>query len=303
MQVFIINPFTLIKPGERPSTSAWIQFVLTVGLIVGAGLLLAGIIFFFAYNWDGLSRLTKLCIVAAATTALGIGAMCCRSHSITQKLLLTGVSVMTGVLIAVYGQSYQLQSDSGFLAWALCILIWTIVADFDVLWLIFIAVLQTGIAFRFVQEEIMLQLTFLAFISLFVLLPRYWNFVHARSPWFTNTLLTLAALFCIYMIIYSKFMSWDKSRQINDWGYLLSFLAIAIFCGLKLHNLYILALGLLTIIVKIQTEILMEGHDQWASLILTTVSIALFVWLSRKLKQDWNYPTETSKDNNNGDSK
>ena len=301
MQVFIINPFTLIKPGERPSTSAWIQFVLTVGLIVGAGLLLAGIIFFFAYNWDGLSRLTKLCIIAAATTALGIGAMFSRNHSITQKLLLTSVSVMTGVLIAVYGQSYQLQSDSGFLAWALCILIWTLVADFDVLWLIFIAVLQTGIYFRFEHTDSdidkVLQLTFLAFIVAFVILPRYWHLLPVRSNWFNNTLFTAMVLFTALMMTHIK----DYSLF-----YLLSFLVIAFFCGLKLHNLYILALGMLAIIFEIQVELWFKdrkGNDNGSCLILTTISIVLFVWLSRKLQRAWNNPTETSKEIDNGDSK
>ena len=40
--------------------AAWLRFIQIASLVLGAGLLLAGIVFFFAYNWQLIHRFVNL---------------------------------------------------------------------------------------------------------------------------------------------------------------------------------------------------------------------------------------------------
>ena len=61
--------------GYRPTGLGWEWFINYTLLLLGTAFTLSGIFFFFAYNWDDLSRLAKFGLIEAAFHFLGtIGA-------------------------------------------------------------------------------------------------------------------------------------------------------------------------------------------------------------------------------------
>jgi uncharacterized membrane protein len=123
---------------------AWQQFLKILFLSLGAGFLLAGVIFFFAYNWDALHKFVKLGIIEGLVMLLTVTALFMRKSILVRNILLTAASVMIGVLFAVFGQVYQTGADAWdlFLNWTLCTVLWVVVAGFAPLWLIWLALVN-----------------------------------------------------------------------------------------------------------------------------------------------------------------
>ena len=99
---------------RRPSQ--WYRFIRLSLIALGAGFLLAGVVFFFAYNWDGLHKFVKLGIVAGLLAGCVIASWMMQPQSAAHKVLLFAACLLTGVLFAVYGQIYQTGADAGDLA-------------------------------------------------------------------------------------------------------------------------------------------------------------------------------------------
>ena len=55
---------------KTADAKAWLRFVQAFTLTLGSGLMLAGIIFFFAYNWELMHRFVKLGITVALILAV-----------------------------------------------------------------------------------------------------------------------------------------------------------------------------------------------------------------------------------------
>lgn len=125
----------------------WNQFLSIFLLAVGVGFTVAGIIFFFAYNWDDLPKFAKLGIVEALLVASVLLATFTRWNKLVKQILLTGATFLIGTLFAVFGQIYQTGADAYdlFLGWTLFTILWAIAIRFVPLWLTFIGLLCTTI--------------------------------------------------------------------------------------------------------------------------------------------------------------
>ena len=89
----------------------WNQFLSVFLLAVGVGFTVAGIIFFFAYNWDELPKFAKLGIVEVLLVASVLLATFTRWNKLVKQILLTGATFLIGTLFAVFGQIYQTGAD------------------------------------------------------------------------------------------------------------------------------------------------------------------------------------------------
>ncbi len=129
----------LLQPTTRWNT--WAELNL---LLIGTTLVLAGIIFFFAYNWSELDRFVKFGLIEASIVVCISGAFLRGLRSISGKALLLAASILVGVLLAVYGQVYQTGADAYelFRGWAILIAGWVLVSDFAALWIVWIALLN-----------------------------------------------------------------------------------------------------------------------------------------------------------------
>lgn len=125
----------------------WNQFLSIFLLAVGVGFTIAGIIFFFAYNWDDLPKFVKLGIIEVLLVASVLLAVFSRWNNLIKQILLTGATFLVGTLFAVFGQIYQTGADAYdlFLGWTLFTILWAVAIRFAPLWLTFIGLLCTTI--------------------------------------------------------------------------------------------------------------------------------------------------------------
>lgn len=125
---------------------AWWLWAERMLLLIGCALVLAGVVFFFAYNWANMGRFTKLGLVEAGLIGCVAAAWVRGPDGLAGKLLTLSAAVLTGVLLAVYGQVYQTGADPFelFLGWSVLILGWVLISRFGALWLVWLALLNTA---------------------------------------------------------------------------------------------------------------------------------------------------------------
>ena len=125
----------------------WARWGMRALLALGVGQFLAGVVFFFAYNWNDLSDIAKFSVVETAL-AIAVGsALLIGLDRVFGQMLLIAASVLTGVLLAVIGQVYQTGADAFelFVAWAALILPWTIISRHAAHWLLWLVVAETAL--------------------------------------------------------------------------------------------------------------------------------------------------------------
>ena len=120
----------------------WARWAARALLAIGVAHLLAGILFFFAYNWAEMPPLVKFAAVEAGVLICVAGAWISGLDRPAGQSLLIGASVLTGVLLAVIGQVYQTGADAYelFAAWAVLILPWALASRSPAHWLVWLVV-------------------------------------------------------------------------------------------------------------------------------------------------------------------
>ncbi|MBA3470829.1 MAG: DUF2157 domain-containing protein [Herpetosiphonaceae bacterium] len=126
--------------GHTPSAQRWMVFLDILLLVLGAGMLLSGIVFFFAFNWADMHRFAKLGLLqGGVVVAVGL-AFWLGLDRIQGKVVLTVAALLFGGLLAVYGQIYQTGADAYelFLSWSLFTIGWVVISRFTPFWLIWL---------------------------------------------------------------------------------------------------------------------------------------------------------------------
>lgn len=105
-------------------------------LALGAALLAAGVVVFFAFNWQDLHKFAKFGLIVAGISALAWWAMQRNELDAPGQAALFVAQVLTGVLFAVIGQTYQSGADAWqlFALWALLAVPWALAARATPLW-------------------------------------------------------------------------------------------------------------------------------------------------------------------------
>lgn len=137
----------LAATGSTPSAAAKLRFISSVVLIFAVALICSGVVFFFAFNWDELSRYSKFAIAQTALVLSLLPLLRFKlSHSIGQAALFAA-SLLVGALLALVGQTYQSGADTFqlFLVWAILITPWTLLARMPALWLLLLVLLNLSL--------------------------------------------------------------------------------------------------------------------------------------------------------------
>ncbi|MCB1744986.1 MAG: DUF2157 domain-containing protein [Gammaproteobacteria bacterium] len=137
----------------------WSRWATHALLALALAHLLAGIVFFFAYNWRDLSAVVKFTLLESAVIASVGAAAWARLDSLAGQALLIAASVLVGVLLAVVGQVYQTGADAYelFSWWALLVTPWVLISRCAPHWLIWLVLVHTGFALYGEQVLIPLQ--------------------------------------------------------------------------------------------------------------------------------------------------
>ncbi|QOT76084.1 DUF2157 domain-containing protein [Cupriavidus basilensis] len=117
-------------PGTEPDAAQWRTWLDRTLLMLGAALLCAGVIVFFAFNWQDLHKFAKFGLLAGALTLLAGFAWLRPPADMPGLAALCGAQVVAGVLLAVIGQVYQTGADAWqlFALWALLAIPWALAA-------------------------------------------------------------------------------------------------------------------------------------------------------------------------------
>ncbi|MEJ2033595.1 MAG: DUF2157 domain-containing protein [Deltaproteobacteria bacterium] len=130
-----------------PDGRAWRTFIDHLLLWLGGLSLAFAAVFFIAYNWYDLGRFAKFGMVEGLLV-LAIVVYCrLDERSVAGKMALLAATIFLGVLLGLYGQTYQTGADTWqlFFTWALLMLPWTVMGRFPTLWIVWAALVNTAI--------------------------------------------------------------------------------------------------------------------------------------------------------------
>ena len=105
-------------------------------LVLGSAHFLAGVVFFFAYNWQDLGPFARFGLIESALVASVLAALAVGVHRPAGRALLVAASVLAGVLFAVIGQVYQTGADAWelFVVWTVLVLPWVVASRSSIHW-------------------------------------------------------------------------------------------------------------------------------------------------------------------------
>lgn len=121
--------------GIRPSDAQWRQFLVPVLSCLGLLSLVAGAVFFVAWNWVWLPKMAKFALAELLIVALA-AVVWWRWYSTLARSALLATGLSFGALFALYGQIYQTGADSWelFRAWLCVLLPLALIARQNSLW-------------------------------------------------------------------------------------------------------------------------------------------------------------------------
>jgi uncharacterized membrane protein len=135
----------ILKKNIYSDKESWHKFLRLFFISLGVGFTTAGIIFFFAYNWGNLHKFIKIGLIESLIIISTLVILFSKISLDIKNILLTGTSILVGVLFAVFGQIYQTGANAYdfFLGWTMFITIWVFVSNYAPLWLVFITLINT----------------------------------------------------------------------------------------------------------------------------------------------------------------
>ncbi len=118
----------------------WLLWLSRLLMFIGTTLILAGIIYFFSFNWDQITSVAKLLIVESMIIVTIVCAFIFSLKEVKGQLFLFAASLFVGLFFVVLGQVYT--SDSPvfllFLYWSILIIGWTLISNFSPQWFLLI---------------------------------------------------------------------------------------------------------------------------------------------------------------------
>lgn len=175
-----------IVAGLIPTKDDWLRFIDILLVSTGTIFLLAGILFFFAFNWDDLSRMYRFGITQGAVIIAVIAAFAFNMDKFAGRLALASSAILLGIALAVVGQEYQTGADSYrlFLIWLLMITGWVLISRWNIMYLLWMILLNVTIGFYWQQvifdNWVIFNLTLLILNASFVFL---WEIIRLRTQW------------------------------------------------------------------------------------------------------------------------
>ncbi|GAB3193885.1 putative membrane protein [Pontibacter aydingkolensis] len=279
----------------------WAAFLRLFLLGTGASFTLAGIIFFFAYNWADMHKFLKLGLIELLLAATTAAAIFWKGNAAVKNVLLTASTVLVGVLFAVFGQIYQTGANAFdfFFGWTYFVVLWVLVANFQPLWFIFLALLNTTVILYTQQVAthwsfaVMLDILFILNVTAVVI----WEVLAAKGRiniqhrWFPR-IVGLAAIAAVTISMISViFTGWSSD---NGLSFILGLgvYGAAIWYGLRSRDLfYLSAIPFSAISVATALIIRLGEHLQEFMLLLATLfvmgSITLLIQYLSKLNRQW----------------
>ncbi|MEM7356580.1 MAG: DUF2157 domain-containing protein [Acidobacteriota bacterium] len=284
-----------------PDGSAWRRFLDQLLLWLGSLALAFSVLFFVAYNWDDLGRFAKFGLVQGLLV-LAVVVYCRADPSGTStKAALLVATILLGVLLALFGQTYQTGADPWqlFANWALLMIPWAIVARFPVLWILWVGLINLSIALyggafgMFGSEVGSLWLIFLFNTAVLAL----WESCTPKWPWleprWAIRLLAVAGGVPLTGLVIRGILEGGAGLYLPGLVWALWLAGLYWVYRSRHPDLFMLAGGCLSgivVVVTFLTNHLLDGDHALTFLFLALLVIGLgtgaALWL-RKVQREW----------------
>lgn len=296
----------LVVSELRPSSNSWHAFIDRVFLLLGGLSLAFALMFFIAYNWNDIGRFAKFGLVQIAIV-IAIGCYWKLGvDKLSAKVSLLVGSILIGVLLALYGQTYQTGADPWqlFFSWALLILSWALLGRFSAIWLVWLLLvnlslvlyhqtIRSALWFLFDAETGLLWLLFAFNIVALVVWEfsiRYCQWLSSR--WAVRTLATASGTSITWLVMLAIFESSSSSfASILVW---LAWMPLFYLAYRKLRpDLFMLAgmcLSGTLVVVSFLAHAIIDSFEAGGFLLIAIVLIGMgsgaTIWLKR-IHQEW----------------
>lgn len=292
-----------VAPGGR----SWKTFLDYLLLSLGGLALAFAVMFFIAYNWDELGRFAKFGLMEGLIIITVLAYWKLDKDKVIAKVSLLLASILLGVLLALFGQTYQTGADTWqlFFIWALLMLPWVLIGRFPVMWILWISLINLSIilyhmtfrnAFWMLFDSDMSMLWWIFIFNTLALFA--WEFLEHRCSWLAQRWATrLIALACgtaiTWLVIYAIF-DHRRGNAISIFVWLAWMAGLYFIYRMKKPDLFMLAGGCLSSIVVIVSFLarhMLGSFEAGGFLLLALVIIGLgtgsAIWL-RNVHREWN---------------
>ena len=291
---------TILKSNVYNDATAWSKFLKLFFISLGISFTTAGVLFFFAYNWDELHKFYKIGIIEGLIILMTGTLLLVKTNETVKNIILTGASIMVGVLFAVFGQIYQTGANAYdfFFGWTMAITLWVLISNFEPLWLLFLVLINTVLILYSEQVAADWQETFLSLLlftvnTLFLIVSIYISKIKKTKSesWFTNLIALAACVFATIGISIGIFDDIDSSFTALILIVLLSY-SLGIWFGHQSKNIFYFAIVAFSGIIII-TSLLIKASSDEAMIFLISLFIIASVTGTIKylidLQKKWNH--------------
>jgi len=289
-----------------PDGPSWRIFIDYLLLWLGGLALAFAAMFFIAYNWNDLGRFAKFGMMEGLIVLAVLAYWKLDKDKVAAKIFLLMASVFLGVLLALYGQTYQTGADPWqlFFTWALLMLPWAIIARFPAIWMLWLGLINLSIilfhmTFRnalwmmFDSEMDMLWSVFifntLALVA-WELLENKWVWLAQR--WATRLLAVVSGTAITWLVMYAIF-DHRQGDAVTALIWVFWLAGLYIVYRVKKPDLFMLAGGCLSSIVVVISFLgrhMLDHLDAGSFLLLALLIIGLgtgaAIWL-RNVHREW----------------
>jgi Predicted membrane protein (DUF2157) len=261
----LLSPHSLAVPeiehaltlsGSRPGAAEWRAFASRALGMAGVAAVGAGIIFFIAANWQAMGVMGHFALLEAALLMCVAIAWWSAGRANVLPAALILATLVTGALLALFGQTYQTGADvyELFLMWALLTLPFALAGMSGAVWAVSLCVLNVALALmsgwhgpgdavwglfdRFgLDKPTALMLPFAvnlagAAIAYGVMQGAPARFAKAAPQWLTRLLLTFAFVFatvaCVLAIVPAMWWHHGQPELKIDAGVLFTWAAVCV---------------------------------------------------------------------------
>lgn len=300
-----------------PTGYDWLRFTDLLMLSLGTIFLLVGIVMFFAFNWDDLTKWNRFAIVEGAVIISTILAFVLNIDKWGGRLTLLASSILLGVALAVVSQEYQTGADSYnlFLIWLMFITGWVLISRWNVMYLVWMVLLN--ITFSLYWEQVIytdfdtfaliILLINASFVFLWdgVALFTQFEFMKARR-WFLYLFLAGAFIYATGLMVnfityvgYTSRYGYGYTPDVNfldPFAYFMLLVITIVFYSMLRRDLLMLtfsALSILVVALSACSRIISIAFLDYGLLyfiIMTIVTVALttgMVNILRTLQKRW----------------
>jgi len=283
-----------------PDAKSWNKFLQFLFFSLGVGFAVSGILFFFAYNWAGMHKFFKLGMIESLIVALSLVLLLSKVSEVIKNILLTGISVLVGVLLAVFGQIYQTGANAYdfFLGWTAFITLSAIISNYPPLWLVYLILGNTTFVLYTQQvvtgwsEIFVANLLFASnsiILTTFLLLPKL-KLVEKVPFWFTN-IMALAVISLSTSVISVSFFDEYEPPYFIFTGMSIIVYGLGIWYGIKAKRTFYLSIIPFSLIV-IFSALLIKVSDGATMFFIVSLFIIISVTALIKgllvIQKKWN---------------